>query len=169
MADTTTTRKAAEAYVSSYAAAVSLSPSTGSTVEEIAQALASHWHPGAVVFVFGQIVTFPLHDKEAHPWYTTNLQLLKRFEKSELGYRVELVRSRVEVYSEGAAQCWITWRSVPREGGAWEGKGWEWENIYGWRRAPGDEQGKGHWEYVVSDHEMMEMRKRIPDFYELEA
>ncbi|KAG8627502.1 hypothetical protein KVT40_004985 [Elsinoe batatas] len=114
----------------------------------LASALASHWNPGAVVFMFGQIITFPIKDPKEHPWYNTNLRLLKRFEESELGYRVELVRQRVEVYSEGAAQCWLTWKCV--------------------RRPMGDE-GKGFWEYVISDHDVGEMMKRIPGFYEFDV
>ncbi|KAF2224667.1 hypothetical protein BDZ85DRAFT_279898 [Elsinoe ampelina] len=164
---TSTTREAAEAFSASYAAAVAMTVSPTTSIEDIAAALASHWNPGAVVFMFGRITTFPIKDPKEHPWYNTNLRLLKRFEESELGYRVELVRQRVEVYSEGAAQCWLTWKCVPREGAKFEGKGWEWENLYGWRRPMGD-QGKGFWEYVISDHEVGEMMKRIPGFYEFD-
>lgn len=64
---------------------------------------------------------------------------------------------RVVPYSEGAATCYLTWTFRPAEGSRYEGNGWTFENIYGYRAAScGREAG---WEYVVRDREVLEMRK----------
>jgi len=73
---------------------------------------------------------------------------------------------RIEVVSEEAAKCHVTWSISPVEG-----EGWAWTNVYGWR--DGGEVGKdglrGMFEFVVSDEETEELLRRVPGFVEIEV
>lgn len=73
---------------------------------------------------------------------------------------------RIEVVSENAAKCHVTWSISPVTG-----EGWEWTNVYGWRE--GGEVGadglKGAFESVVSDEETEKLFQRVPGFIEIEV
>ncbi len=64
---------------------------------------------------------------------------------------------KIEVYSETSALCWMRWTFHPQAGSEFEGRGWTFTNVYGYRGATdGREQG---WEFVVRDREINEMVK----------
>jgi hypothetical protein len=63
---------------------------------------------------------------------------------------------KIETYSEISALCWLRWTFVPQAGSEFEGRGWTFTNIYGYRRTDGGEEG---WEFVVRDQEINECVK----------
>lgn len=64
---------------------------------------------------------------------------------------------KVEVYSENSAVCWLRWRFEPAKGSEFEGRGWGFVGVYGFRAGsrPGDGDG---WEFVLRDQEVENMR-----------
>jgi hypothetical protein len=63
---------------------------------------------------------------------------------------------KIEAYSESSALCWLKWTFVPQAGSEFEGKGWTFTNVYGYRRTACGEEG---WEFVVRDQEINECVK----------
>jgi len=162
MASTKTTAEAAEAFTQSYATAMHLgAPSASTPLETVAAALAAHYGVNMASYTSGYI-----HNFENVPYSTAAIAShLKRFEAAGLGFDIYLKSHRIEVVSDspvGSALCWITWAIRPKKG-----EGWEWENVYGFRRNDGEERG-GHWEFVVSDNEIGHLMQRVPDFMTIE-
>ncbi|KAL0259480.1 hypothetical protein SLS55_005217 [Diplodia seriata] len=181
---------AATAFLESYARAMHLAdPSNTGTSKNlgvVAAALAAHYGTGCTAYSLTHHVSLP----SAEAWLPGIAEHLARFERAGLGCDIRLARHRVEPVSEGSALCWLTWRIRPppsREGGAGR-EGWEWENVYAYRRAPpggGPEEGatrigaaegagaegwekpEGWWEFIVSDNELSSLLARVPDFMTL--
>ena len=64
---------------------------------------------------------------------------------------------KIETYSETSALCWLHWSFHPQAGSEFEGKGWEFTNIYGYRASSnGMEEG---WELVIRDQEINEVKR----------
>ena len=63
----------------------------------------------------------------------------------------------IQVYSDTSAFCWLTWTFHPQAGGEFEGRGWTFTNVYGYR-AESVEGGAG-WEFVVRDQEVDAIRR----------
>lgn len=161
MSTTSKPKEAAEAFVRSYADAMELSLHPSTSLETCAHALASHYSSKTTSFCKGSVIS--TDPKTPDFWLTGIISHLKRFDKAGLGWKIHLKASRVEVLSDSAAACFVTWEIEPAKG-----EGWYWENIYGWRG--GEEDGKkGWWEYIVSDNEVDELVKRVPGFWELEV
>ena len=82
-----------------------------------------------------------------------------------IGTNLELVSiGKVDVYSEASALCWLKWKFHPRPGSEYEGKGWTFTNIYGYRAA---DDGQAHgWELVVRDEEVNAMRKATGESFD---
>lgn len=148
-------------------------PSLRTPISSVATALARHYGPQMTSYTSGYIFTFP-NQADAVTGITSHLQ---KFENAGLGYDIFLAAHRIEVVAEGpvgSALCWLRWRIRPRknegeggnEGDVGRIEGWEWENVYGFRRNDGEELG-GHWEFVVSDDEIGELMARVPNFMEL--
>jgi hypothetical protein len=77
--------------------------------------------------------------------------------KTGLGTKLVLDEiEKIEPYSEGSALCWLRWTFVPQVGSEFEGRGWTFTNIYGYRRTDDGEEG---WEFVVRDQEINECVK----------
>lgn len=75
---------------------------------------------------------------------------------SGLGTKLLLEKiEKIEVYSETSALCWLHWSFHPQAGSEFEGRGWEFTNIYGYR-AESDGKKEG-WEFVVRDQEVNEI------------
>ncbi|KAL1627321.1 hypothetical protein SLS54_002245 [Diplodia seriata] len=163
---------AATAFLESYARAMHLAdPSNTGTSKNlgvVAAALAAHYGTGCTAYSLTHHVSLP----SAEAWLPGIAEHLARFERAGLGCDIRLARHRVEPVSEGSALCWLTWRirPPPREAGGREG--WEWENVYAYRRAPpggGPEEGatrigaaegagdegwekpEGWWEFIQAD------------------
>lgn len=174
---------AATAFLASYARAMHLAdPSTSAqatNIPLIAAALGAHYGAGCTAYTLSHRASFP----SADAWVPGIATHLERFDRCGLGYDIFLERHRVEPVSEGSALCWATWRIRPRASSGTEG--WEWENVYAYRRAPavggGGEAGRkiggegadawekpeGWWEFIVSDNEISGLLARVPNFMEL--
>ena len=64
---------------------------------------------------------------------------------------------KVVAYSDTSALCWLHWSFHPQAGSEFEGRGWTFTNIYGYRAATeGQREG---WEFVVRDHEVNEVKR----------
>jgi hypothetical protein len=154
------TYKAAESFAQSYANAMSLG-SKHIELEQVASNLADHYSPKTFTsFNFGYVTTI-----EGQTSKTIIHQQLERFEKSGLGIDITMESLRVEVISEGSALCWITWRIHPKETSPVK-EGWVWQNVYGYRKPRWQESEKGFWEFCVSDNEIENLVRRIPNFME---
>lgn len=175
MTSTTSTAAAADAFILSYARAVHLSAHTTDT-SIIASAIGAHYGPRTSVYTPGRMPV----DSSSSPVAGIATHLA-RFERSGLGCDVRLAAHRVEVVSEagGSAMCWLKWRIRPRaESGV---GGWEWENVYGYRRKGAEGEGEekriggeegwakpeGYWELIVCDNEILGLLERMPNFTEL--
>lgn len=76
--------------------------------------------------------------------------------KTGLGTKLLLDKiERIQAYSESSALCWLTWTFHPQAASEFEGKGWTFTNIYGYR-AESAEMSAG-WEFVVRDQEVNEI------------
>ena len=64
---------------------------------------------------------------------------------------------KVEAYGDAAALCRVRWTFQPQVGSVYEGKGWTFTNIYGYRAAT--EEGSTGWEFVVRDQEVNAFRR----------
>lgn len=148
--------RAAEAHSRSYAEAVRLG-SKDVAVCQIAEKVHSHYGPRFTSFVLGQVLSLAGGTEEGVQRVT---QHLERFNKAGLGLDIELVKLKIEVVSEDAAACFLTWRIYPQKESV---AGWDWTNLYGFRRL----EGKGVWEYAVSDQEIQRLLQRVPDFFTL--
>ena len=149
---------AASAFVASYAAAMALGADPSNTLPAVADALASHY-PLSTTFTalaFGTVSLLPDRAKSAQ----SVLEHLERFAHSGLGIDIFMEKHRIEVVSPGSALCWITWAIRPSDGT----KGWNWENVYGYRRVAGLEGSEPiqHWEFAIADHEIGELLQRKP-------
>jgi hypothetical protein len=82
-----------------------------------------------------------------------------RFERSGIGSDIRLKDYRVVPVSDGSALCHLTWEVFPQNGM----DGWTWLNIYGYRNRNGEEG----FEFNISDNEIEELLKRVPDFFSL--
>ncbi|KAL1650750.1 hypothetical protein SLS58_000868 [Diplodia intermedia] len=176
---------AATAFLESYARAMHLADpgssnaaaATSADLGAVAAALAAHYGTGCTAYTLTHHVSLP----SAEAWLPGIAEHLARFERAGLGCDIRLARRRVEPVSEGSALCWLTWRIRPREEAGREG--WEWENVYAYRRAPpggaaeegakrigaeggaeGWEKPEGWWEFIVSDNELSSLLARVPDF-----
>jgi hypothetical protein len=160
--------KAAQAHANSYANVMRLA-AKGVEISKIAQQIHAHYGPKFVSFALGYVVSIPGDSPESIPEIANHLD---RFKKAGFGLDIEMVKLRVDVYSEYAAGCQITWKIRPEREGL---EPWEWMNLYGFRRVKnstggGDrDEGKerGYWEYAVSDNEMANLLQRAPNFLEL--
>lgn len=165
MSTTTSPLEAATAFVESYGAAIALTQRPNITAEEIAAALVRHYGSTFTAYDHGHVVTAPADDSEF--WLKGVTTYLKRFQKSGLGLDMKLGAFRIEVVSEAAAKCHVTWSISPANM-----DGWEWTNVYGWRdggEAVADDGLRVAFESVVSDGETEELFRRVPDFIEIEV
>ena len=124
------------------------------TTSSCAAALAAHYLPGLVAFVFGHHHSLATQED----WKEGIKQHLENFEKSGLGYDIRLAKSRVESVSANSAMCFVTWKILPNNGV----EGWEWENVYGYRLGM---DGKEGWEFIVSDNEVAGLIQRAPEVF----
>jgi len=150
--------RAASTFVGTYAAAMALGGRPINSLPSVAEALASHYPLSTpfTAFTFGHVTVSPNRTN-----CTENiLGHLERFARSGLGTDIFMEKHRIEVLSPGSALCWITWAIRPKDGT----KGWNWENVYGYRRVTGPEgsEPEQHWEFVISDHEIEELLQRRP-------
>ncbi|KAH7056045.1 hypothetical protein B0J12DRAFT_776946 [Macrophomina phaseolina] len=165
MTSTTSTAAAADAFILSYARAVHLSAHTTDT-SIIASAIGAHYGPRTSVYTPGRMPV----DSSSSPVAGIATHLA-RFERSGLGCDVRLAAHRVEVAEGGE-------RGVGGRGGK---GGWEWENVYGYRRKGAEGEGEekriggeegwakpeGYWELIVCDNEILGLLERMPNFTEL--
>lgn len=158
---TNAVKAAAEAFSRSYGEAIDLTQQEGVSAERIATALVQHYSPKIVCFDHGYTITA---GDEPKFWQTNVTTHLQRFQKTGLGWKMKLRDYRVEVLSDSAAACHLTWEFLPSRG-----ESWSWTNVYGWRDgdAMSPNGSKGAFEYVVSDNESGELMRRIPGFMEL--
>jgi hypothetical protein len=84
---------------------------------------------------------------------------VRRFERAGIGSDIRLVDYKVVPVSEGSALCHLTWAVFPKNGM----ESWTWLNIYGYRRRD-EEEG---FEFNISDNEIEELLKRVPNFFSL--
>lgn len=61
----------------------------------------------------------------------------------------------IQVYSPTSVLCWLEWEFVPRSGSEYEGRGWRFRNLYGYRAA--SEGAEAGWEFVLRDEEVESM------------
>jgi len=163
-------RARAESFCHSYAKAMSLGTSPKATTADIAEALFSHYRPtDFTAFSMGQRIVMgdatsevPKMEKYLQQWLSHGIGLDIRMER----HRVDVVSDLGETGGGGSAMCWITWRVYPAspEGAGRSIEGWEWENMYAFRLAPGQE--KGVWEFVVSDNEVAGLLGRFPGWFD---
>ncbi|KAK5173859.1 uncharacterized protein LTR77_002540 [Saxophila tyrrhenica] len=150
----------ATSFVHSYAALFA-SPDASSPdhVGALCEKIGRHYRPGMTMFTNGQISRFDTQRDAA--------QLIEKEMRNNistgLGTKL-LLRSidKIEPYSETSAICWLKWTFEPMEGSEFEGKGWTFVNVYGFRKEKEDEgEGKGGrgWEWVVRDQEVDEVRR----------
>jgi hypothetical protein len=77
---------------------------------------------------------------------------------SGLGTKLVLERiEKIETYSETLALCWLHWSFHPQAGSEFEGKHWEFTNIYGYRASSNGL--KDGWELVIRDQEVDEVKR----------
>ena len=78
--------------------------------------------------------------------------------KSGLGTKLVLEDfEKIQPYSAGSAMCWLRWTFHPQAGSDYEGEGWTFTNVYGYRTASaGCAAG---WELVVRDQEVNEVMR----------
>ena len=151
----------AKAHTLSYASAMALSHQPTTTRQTCAAALASHYLPAHTAFALGSVhrmLPDPLPSDPIAAIAGMIESHLERFEKAGFGWKISMVESEMEVVplSEGSAGCWVTWEIVTDEGV--QGGGWQWRNLYGYRWL--EQEGKGGWEYSVSDNEIGEVMRR---------
>ncbi|TKA30994.1 hypothetical protein B0A50_01962 [Salinomyces thailandicus] len=75
-----------------------------------------------------------------------------------LGTYLKLLQVRkIETYGETSALCWLDWEFVPQKGSEYEGRGWKFTDVYGYRAA--SEGLDGGWEFVLRDEQITAMVK----------
>lgn len=75
-----------------------------------------------------------------------------------LGTKLVLEKiEKIEAYSETSALCWLHWSFHPQAGSEFDGKAWQFTNVYGYR-AESDGKKEG-WELVVRDQEVNEIMR----------
>lgn len=82
---------------------------------------------------------------------------MKRNITTGLGTCLLLQNIETRAYSDTAVTCWLEWNFRPSAGSEFEGRGWTFTNIYGWRAGSAD--AAAGWEYVVRDREVEAMRE----------
>ena len=177
----------AEAHCHSYATSISrasqrTAPNDTIDTRAVALAILSHYHTQTfTAFTLGTRSTLSTTSEE-NPITAQDKPLLgiktylDRFIHHGLPLDNKLEKLRVEVVSDLGAQgggfafCWITWRMEPGVGSPWEGRGWSWENVYGFRVMPAGAGGAASaaegFESVVSDNEVVGLVGRVPGFME---
>lgn len=145
---------AAEACVQSYATAMHLAQNPSTTPQSCAASMGAHYLPGMISFTFGHQHAFNT-EADAVAGIASHLE---KFEKHGLGMDIRLKTSTVKAVSVASAMCFVTWEIFPKNGV----KGWEWENVYGYRKT---QEGKEGWEFVVSDNEIQNLMERVPEFF----
>lgn len=150
-------RAKAQAFCQSYAKAVNCTDPT--KTEVTGKAILSHYVPkGFVSFSMGSTTHMGSHN-EAVPGAT---KYLNRWFALGIGLDVRLDNSRIEVVSPHNALCFLTWTAHPfKECGV---EKWSFENVYSYRLLPGQEDGKGWFEFAISDNEIAALLQRFPDF-----
>jgi hypothetical protein len=63
---------------------------------------------------------------------------------------------KIDVYASTSAVCWLKWKFEPQSGSEFEGRGWVFTNVYGYRGKVGGDGGEQGWEFVVRDREVEE-------------
>jgi len=150
-----TIEEAADSFTTSYASAMQSGSTT--SLQDCASRLASHYGPSFTSFTLGHVMEMG-NSSQALKMVEDHL---KRFNASGLGYDIAMTERRIEILSAGSALCHITWQIKPRPESGLEG--WKWTNCYGFRR-DGNGEGKGWWEFVVSDQEYEQLMGRLPGF-----
>ena len=80
--------------------------------------------------------------------------------RTGLGTKLILERiDKIETYSATSALCWLTWSFHPQAGSEFEGRGWTFTNVYGFRAAAEGEGCGAGWEFVVRDQEVERMKE----------
>jgi len=174
---------AATAFVHSYSRAMALSSKSSVTIPLIAAALGAHYGPNTTSYTAGHQTVFASSAEAVH----AIAPYLERLERSGLGCDMSMVAHRVEPVSASSALCWVTWAIRPREGCGLEG--WQWENVYAYRRTlepstgagttgatkwiggqgegGGWEKPEGWWEFLINDNETLGILGRLPNFFEI--
>ncbi|MDD3799013.1 MAG: hypothetical protein PHE36_07530 [Novosphingobium sp.] len=119
------------------------------------RAIAGHYLFPYTSFTLGQVHTFA--DRATADAACTDQ--IACFERTGVGSDIRMTGCEVVPVSPDSALCHVTWAVFPANGAP----GWEWTNIYGYRRR-GDEEG---FEFNISDNEIAELLRRFPDFYSL--
>lgn len=153
-------RTKAESFCQSYAKAVNCTDP--SKVEETAQAILSHYiSKGFVSFSLGNVNQLGTHEEAA----IRAIPYLNRWFTLGIGLNVTLEKTRIEVVSPFNALCFITWKAHPLpQCGESE---WTFENVYSYRLDPGQEDGRGEFEFAISDNETSELLRRFPNFMDM--
>ena len=160
-----TTLESATTFVKSYGAAIGLTQRPNVTAQEIAVALVRHYGPLFTAYDHGYTIAAPANEPDF--WLKGVTTHLQRFQKSGLGWDMELSNFRIEVTSESTAKCHVTWSISPARG-----EGWAWTNVYEWKdEGAGIEADglRGAFESVVSDDETEKLLQRVPGFIEIEV
>jgi hypothetical protein len=161
-----TTTALASAFVKSYGSAIALTQNPNTTAQEISTALVRHYAPTFTAYDHGYTISAPANDTNMDFWLTGVTTHLKRFQKSGLGWDMQLSDFRVEVVGEAEAKCHVTWSIKPLDR-----EGWAWTNVYVWRDEGevGEDGLRGLFGSVVSDEETERLMQRVPGFVQLEV
>lgn len=150
-------RVKAEAFCQSYAIAVNCTDP--SKTQEAAKAILSHYVPtGFINFNLGSIN----HLGDRNEAIARAVPYLDRWFTLGIGLNITLEDSRIEVISPFNALCFLTWKThpLPECGEAT----WTFENVYSYRIRPGYMDGRGDFEFAISDNETSALLQRFPAF-----
>jgi hypothetical protein len=156
----------ASAFVKSYGSAIALTQNPNITAQEISAALVRHYAPTFTAYDHGYTIVAPANDANMDFWLTGVTTHLKRFQKSGLGWDMQLSDFRVEVVGKVEAKCHVTWSIKPLDR-----EGWAWTNVYVWRDEGevGEDGLRGFFGSVASDDETEQLMQRVPGFMQLEV
>lgn len=119
-----------------------------------AGAVADHYGFPFTAFTLGNVATFADRDEA-----TTGIAgHLSRLARAGIGTAIALEAAEIQHVSDQSALCRLTWRIEPGNDVA----PWSWTNVYALRQAA---DGGLYFEASIADNEILEILKRIPDFF----
>jgi hypothetical protein len=139
-------RQVAEEFCRSYGAA---------SLQGDPVAVASHYGAPFIAFTLGDVTRFADRD-DAIRNVTSQLE---KFARIGIG-TARLTGCEVVPVSDHSALCHMTWSNQPDNDMA----PWSWTNVYALREAA---DGNLYFEATFADNEILELLKRLPDFFTL--
>ncbi|KAI7368636.1 hypothetical protein KC354_g2536 [Hortaea werneckii] len=145
--------KEVQSFISAYSDLfTSPSCSDSELCAEVARKVGQHYRPGVTFFTGGKISRFETQEEAAK---LIEMEMRKNV-NLKLGTHLKLLHiKKIESYSSTSALCWLEWQFVPLEGSGYNGRGWKFTNVYGYRAA-GEGIAAG-WEFVLRDEEVESM------------